>query len=146
MSIIAFRQITWTDNYVPYPAISKFNDQVQRIQILQKTCDDKDKIIARLERQIEGMKSSTQSRELDKDKKIARLKQQIEEMKSSTQSRELTAQVKIPSGIHNGEKGMAGLCWLIASIQVIFGLGDFMQSIYQAWEETKQTNKSWKKL
>ena len=62
-------------------------------------------------------------------------------MKSSAQSRELTAQVKIPSGIHNGEKGMAGLCWLIASIQVIFGLGDFMQSIYQAWGETKQSNK-----
>ena len=61
-------------------------------------------------------------------------------MKSSAQSRELTAQVEIPSGIHNGEKGMAGLCWLIASIQVIFGLGDFMQSIYQAWRETKQSN------
>mgnify|MGYP003842186487 CR=1 FL=1 len=100
---------------MPYPAISKFNDQVQRIQILQKACDDK-------------------------DEKIARLEQQIEEMKSSTQSRELTAQVEIPSGIHNGEKGMAGLCWLIASIQVIFGLGDFMQSIYQAWRETKQSN------
>jgi len=101
---------------VPYPAISKFNDQVQRIQILQKTCDDK-------------------------DEKIARLEQQIEEMKSSAQSRELTAQVEIPSGIHNGEKGMAGLCWLIASIQVIFGLRVFMQSIYQAWRETKQSNK-----
>jgi len=61
-------------------------------------------------------------------------------MKSSAQSRELTAQVEIPSGIPNGEKGMAGLCWLIASIQVIFGLGDFMQSIYQAWRETKQSN------
>jgi len=100
---------------VPYSAISKFNDQMQRIQNLHKACDDKDKIIARLE-------------------------QQIEEMKSSTQSRELIDQVKIPSGIPNGEKGMAGLCWLIASIQVIFGLGDFMQSIYQAWRETKQSN------
>jgi hypothetical protein len=35
---------------------------------------------------------------------------------------------------------MVGLCWLIASIQVIFGLGDFMQSIYEAWRETKQSN------
>jgi hypothetical protein len=88
---------------------------MQRIQNLHKACDDKDKIIARLE-------------------------QQIEEMKSSTQSRELIDQVKIPSGIPNGEKGMVGLCWLIASIQVIFGLGDFMQSLFQASCKIKQTN------
>lgn len=39
-------------------------------------------------------------------------------------------------------KRVTGLCWLISTIQVIFRLEAFMQSLHQAWEKTKQTGKS----
>ena len=57
-------------------------------------------------------------------------------------SRTIPTKTRILTGIPNGEQGMVGLCWLIATIQNIFGLGDFMQSLYRAWEQTKQTVES----
>jgi hypothetical protein len=141
-----------------------------RIAFLQKESDEKDLRIAELVKERDLLKTSAHNKDekiATPEERIGKMQSSSKhsatllddhrsgDSTNDTISMKVPAEVtapecftkkihnkKILTGIPNGEEGMKGLCWLISTIQLIFGLGDFMQALYQAWEQTKQTVES----